>query len=139
MRKLTVVLEASGTEIYGTVCSNISMSLIDQGLDHVQHTSDLLGSLGVLGSGLDVHALHVLFALCNVTLRDHAGLNALFVSFFDDLIVHIREVGYIVHFISLVFHVTAHGIKYDHRTGISDMDQVVYGRSADIHFYLAGL
>ena len=115
------------------------MSLIDQGLDHVQHTSDLLGSLGVLGSGLDVHALHVFFALCNVAFGDHAGLNALFVSFFDDLIVHIREVGYIVHFISLVFHVTAHGIKYDHRAGISDMDQVVYGRSADIHFYLAGL
>ena len=139
MRKLTVVLEASGTEIYGTVCSNISMSLIDQGLDHVQHTSDLLGSLGVLGSGLDVHALHVFFALCDVTLGDHAGLDALFVSFFDNLIIHIREVGYIVHFIPLVFHVTAHGIKYDHRAGISDMDQVVYGRSADIHFYLAGL
>ena len=115
------------------------MSLVDQGLDHIQHAADLLGSLGVFGSGLDVHALHVLFALCDVTLGDHAGLNALFVSFFDDLIVHIREVGYIVHFISLVFHVTAYGIKYDHRTSVADVDQVVYGRAADIHFYLAGL
>ena len=134
--------ESRGVEtptVLGAKIANSLLNIEQVKASFVLTKYNVLGSLGVLGSGLDVHALHVFFALCNVAFGDHAGLNALFVSFFDDLIVHIREVGYIVHFISLVFHVTAHGIKYDHRAGISDMDQVVYGRSADIHFYLAGL
>ena len=115
------------------------MPLVDQCLDHIQHAADLLGSLRVLGSGLDIHSLHVLFALCDIALGDHAGLHTLFIGLLDDLVIHVCEVGYIVYFVTLVFHVTAHRIKYDHGAGIADVDQVVYGRSADIHFYLSRL
>ena len=37
-----------------------------------------------------------------------------------------------------MFKITAHRIKYNHRTGIADMDQIIYGGAADIHFNLTG-
>ena len=58
--------------------------------------------------------MYVFFALCDIALGDHAGLHTLFIGLLDDLVIHVCEVGYIVYFVTLVFHVTAHRIKYDH-------------------------
>ena len=49
------------------------------------------------------------------------------------------EVGYVIDLISLVFHVTAYCIEYNHGSCVTDMNEVVYRRSAHIHSYLAGL
>ena len=59
--------------------------------------------------------------------------NAFLNGFLNDLIIHIRKVGYIIYFITFMLQVTSDGIKHDHRSCISDVDQIVYGRAAYIH------
>ena len=117
----------------------ISIPLVDQLPDHLDHAVDLFRRLGVRRGRLDVEAGHVLLALVDVSLGDHAGINALFHCLFDDLVVHIREVGHIVHLVSLVFKIAPYRVKNDHGPSVPDVDQVVDGGTAYIHADLPGL
>ena len=137
MRKLAIIFEFLYTEINGPVSCRICISFINKSLDHVDHALDLLCSLGCSCSRFYIHICHILLALFDITGRDFLCGNALFNGLLDDLIIYIGKVGYIIYFISFIFHISAHRIKNDHRAGISDMDQIVYRRSADIHFYFS--
>ena len=86
---------------------------------------------------LYVHRLHILLALLDITPGNHGGIHAFLHRFLNDFVIHIREVGYIIYFKPLVFHITPYRIKYDHRPGIPDMDQIINRRPADIHPYLS--
>ena len=47
------------------------------------------------------------------------------------------KVGYKIHIVSFIFKISSDRIKHDHRSCISDMDEVVNSRSADIHLYFS--
>ena len=81
----------------------------------------------------DVHPLHVFFALLNVSFGNLISRNAFFIGFFDDLVIHVRKIRYKIHFISFMLQIAAHRVKYNHRTGIADVDEIIYGRTADVH------
>ena len=89
------------------------------------------------GGRLYIHHLHILLALGNIALGDFLSGDALLDSLFDDLVVHVREVGHVIYLIALILHVSAHGIKDNHGSGVADMDKVVNGGTAYIHFHLS--
>ena len=113
------------------------MTLFDQGTDHIQHAADLFGSLGMCSSRLYIHGSHVFPALCNITLGDHRCFHTFLDCLLDDLIIHIGKVGYIINLVTLMLHIASYCIKYDHGPCISNMDQIIYCRSADIHLHLS--
>ena len=139
MGKLTIALEGFCAEIYRTVCCHISMPLVDEGLDHLQHAADLLGCLWMGGSRFYVHVGHIFFALCDVALGNGVCIYPFLDGFLDDLVIHVGEVGNVVDIIAFVLKVTAYGIENDHRSRVSDMDEVVHSRAAYIHLYLSRL
>ena len=132
MRQFSVIFELSCTEIDRSVLC-IRVSLFDQCADQLDHSADLLCRQRMCRRRKHVHIRHIFFAFRNITLGNLFRRHALFICFFDDLVIHIGKVGYIVHIISFVFKISPHRIKYDHRTRISDVDIVIYGRSAYIH------
>ena len=139
MGKLSVIFKFPDTVVNRSVSSHIGVTFFDQGADHIQHAADLFCRQRVLCCRLDIHALHILFALGNVALGDRLCINALLDGFFDDLIIDIRKVGYIIYIVSFIFKVPSYRIKYDHRSRVSDVDKVVDGRSAHVHFYFSRL
>ena len=88
------------------------------------------------GSRLHIHGLHVLFAFRNVTLGNDGGIHALRNGLFDNLIVHIGKIGHKIHLVAFMLHVPSYRVKNNHRTGVSDMNKIIYGRSAYVHFDL---
>ena len=132
MRKLTIILKTCSTEINSAILL-ISMTFFDQGTDHIDHSINLLSCQRMGGSRFDVHASHILLALCNISLGDLLCRYTLFIGFFDDLVIHVSKVGYKVHIISLCLQITTNRVKYDHRSGISNMNKVIHGRTAYIH------
>ena len=115
------------------------MSFVDQFGDHVDHAADLLCRERVRGRRADVQAFHVLPALLDISLRDDIRRHALIDGCLDDLVVDIREIGNIVDLVTLVLKIPADGVEDDHGSRVSDMNEVVNGRAADVHAYLAGL
>ena len=86
-----------------------------------------------------VHARHILLALCDITLGDHIRVHALLYGLLDDLIIHVRKIRDKVHFIAFILKIPPHRVKYDHGTGIPDMDQVIHRRAAHIDLHPPGL
>ena len=132
MGKLSIILKLSGTIIHGTVFL-ISISLVDQRLDHIYHPTDFFCRQRILGCRLDIHAIHIFFALCNITLGYLIRRNAFLNRLFDDLIVYIRKIRHIIYIIAFILKISSDGIKYDHRPCISDMDKVINSRTAYVH------
>ena len=139
MGKLAVLSKFSRSVIYGTICCLISITFIDQRLDHCQHARNLLRSQRMSSCRFYIHICHIFFALSDVAFCHFFCGSTLFNGFFYDFVIYICKIGYIIDFVSFVFQISAHRIEYDHRTGISNMDKIVYGRSAYIHFYFSFL
>ena len=136
VRKLSVFLKASGSEIYGSILCRVSMPFFNQCSDHIQHTADFFGCLGMGGGRLNIHRRHVFFAFCNITFRDDRGIYPFLNCLLDNLVIHIRKIGYIIDLISLMLHIPPYCVKHNHRTCISNMNQIVNGRTAYIHLNL---
>ena len=137
MGKLAVVAEALRPEVNCAILRDVGVSLVDQLLDHLDHSVDLFGCLGMRRRGTHVQGRHVLLALGDVPLCDRLAADALFLRRLDDLVVDVREVGDVIDAVSLVLKVAADRIEHDHGSRIADVDQIVYGRSADVHLHLA--
>ena len=133
MGELAVARKTSRLKVNGTVLRHIGVSLVDQRLDHLDHAADLTGCLWVGCGWLHMQRLHVLFALRDVAFRNHRRIVSLLVGLLDDLVIHICKIGHIIDFIPPVLHITAHSVKHNHGSCISDMNQVVNRRSAHIH------
>ena len=139
MRKLSIFFKAPRLKINGSVLRRIGISFFQKGAYHLEHPFDFLRRLRMDRRRFYIQGFHVFFALFDIALGDHGGLHAFLFCFFDDLIVHIRKIGNIIDLPALVLHISSDRIKYDHRPGIADMDQVIDRRSAHIHAHLSRL
>ena len=133
--QLAVFLKFPCAEIHGPICRRVSVTLFNQGGNHFQHPANLLRCQGMGSGRLYVHGSHVFLALRNITLGNFLGSNPFFHGFFDDFIIYIGEIRHKIHFIAFVFHVTPYRVKDNHGPCIPNMDKIVYGRPAHIHFY----
>ena len=125
-------------EVHVAVAGHVSMAGVDQVLDDVDDLTDMLGSAGAHGRRLDIQTVRVLDVL-GLKLAGHLlHAGALFLAFFNQLIVNIGDVGNIVHLIAAVFQIAAQGVKHDHRAGIADVDVVINRRAADVDTVFTG-
>ena len=76
-------------------------------------------------------------AFANITLTDDICCGAFLNGLFDDFVIHICKVGYKIHIISLIFHISSGCIKTYHRTCITNVNKIIHSRSAHIHLNLA--
>ncbi len=75
----------------------------------------------------------------NIPLRNLLNGDPFFVGFVDELVVDVGEVLDKSHVIAAIFKVPAQGIKHANRAGVANMDKVIDGRAAGVHFDLARL
>ena len=136
--ELAVAREASRAEVDRAVLL-IGVALLDQIGDHFDHAVNLLCRERMSGRRADVQAFHVLPALLDISLRNDICSHAFLDSRLDDLVIDVCEIGDVVDLIALVLKIPADGVEDDHGSRISDMNEVVNGRAADVHAYLAGL
>ena len=133
MRQFAVIAETSCLKIDGSVFRHISVSVFQKRFYHLLHPVDFLGCLRMNRRRFYIQGFHILFTLFNITLGNNGRLHTLFLRFFDDFIIHIREIGHIIDLPALVFHISSDRIEYNHRSCISDMNQVIDRRSAYIY------
>ena len=76
----------------------------------------------MLGRRAHIHPFHILLAFLNIALGNHIGFYVLLQCLFNNLIIHIREIGNKIHLIPFIFKITANRVKNNHRTGISNVD-----------------
>ena len=91
MRKFAIFFKTACTEIYRTVYI-VSISFFNKCGDHIDHAVNFLCCQRMCGGRFNIHACHILFALCNVTLGNFFCCHALFVCFCNDLVIDICEV-----------------------------------------------
>ena len=132
MGKLSVRLKSSCIIVNCTVYS-ISKALLFQLINQVYHAVNFFGCFRMSGGLFNIEIRHVLFYFGNITLGNRLAIHSLFYRSLNNLIVYIGVVRNIFYLIALVLHITTKGIKNNHRTRISDMNQIVNSRSADIH------
>ncbi len=137
MGQLAIFFKLAGTEIHRSIHRRIGKPFVNQDGNHLKHAVNLLRGKRMHCRRSHIQARHVFFALLNITGRNLLGRNAFLHRLFDNLIIHIRKIRHKVHLIPLIFQVSAHRVKYDHWPGVSNMNQIVHGRTADIHFHLS--
>ena len=63
----------------------------------------------------------------------------LFLGSVYNLVIDVRKVLDIFDVVSAILHILSERIKYDYRTCISDVKEIIYGRTADIYRHLLGI
>ena len=129
--------QAVARELAGAVV-NVTVHFVGQALvDEPLHERDDLRH-GLTHSGVnvcrgDVEFLNILKILVDILVRHVHGADMLFSRAVDDLVVHVRKVLHVLHLLASVLQIFAHGVEHDERTGVADVDKVIYGRTADVH------
>ena len=136
MGQLSVFLKGTCPEVHGPVPGHIGVVLVDKGLYHLQHAADFLGCLRMDRGRLYIHGCHVLFALLNVPAGHSVSVHTFLNCLFYDFVIHIREIGYIAHVVTLILKIPAYRVKYNHGPGVSYMDEIIHRRAADVHLDL---
>ena len=139
MREFAVRRKCLGFVIDRSILDRIGIPLINQCGNHLNHVSDFPGRLRMNAGRPDIHRLHVLLALGDIALRDLGRIYSFLIGLSDNLVIHICEIGDIGHLIAPILHVAAERIKYNHGTGISNMNQIVDRGTTDIHLHFSWL
>ena len=85
----------------------------------------------------DAEALRIDVVFLDIAVRDDVEVHALFVCLVDDLVVDVGEVLHELHLVAAVLKVAAQQVEHDERARVADVEVVVHGRAAGIHFDLA--
>ena len=117
----------------------ISKTFVDQFLNHCNDTVHFLCNTRMYSSTFYVQTVSIVECFFNITIGDCFHCAVFFVCTVDDLVVNVCEVLYISNVITFVFQVSSYGVKYNIRACVTDMDIVIYGRAANVHFYFAFL
>ena len=112
----------------------VGEAVVDDLLYHGDDIVHMFGDPRMNRSFLHAETAGVLKVGFDVFVGQIFGIHAFFVGAVDDLIVHIGEVLDISHIIAAVGKVAAHHIKGHDGTGVAQMDIVIGGGAADIHF-----
>ena len=72
----------------------------------------------------------------NVFVGKVLGIHAFFIGAFDDLVINVGKVLDISHIVTAIAEIAAHHIKGHDGAGIAQMNIVVGGRAANVHFDL---
>ena len=113
------------------------MAVVEQLLHDVDDRVHRLGRARVHGRLADAEPLGVRVIFLDIAVRDDVEVHALFVRLIDDLVVDVGEVLHEFHLVAAVLEVAAQQVEHDERARVADVEIVVHGRAAGIHFDLA--
>ena len=137
MRKLSVAVKILGAEIH-IALRLIRIALINKGGDYIDDIVNVLGRLGMDVRLTDIEPLCIFPKFIDIFFGDLGELHALFIGSLDYFIVNIGEILNEFHLVAPVFKVAAQNVKNAKRARVSDMDIIIYGRAAGVHFDLSG-
>ena len=129
--QLSVVLELPGAVVHISVCL-IGIALIDQRPDEINDFRNVFGHLRVHVRRNHVQRLCIFEVFFYVLLGYLRSGDSLFLGPANNLVIHISEILHELHIISSVFEIPAQCIEHHERSGISNVEEIVYGRSADV-------
>ena len=112
------------------------MAIVQQLLHNVNDRVHGLGRAGVHGRPADAEPLRIDVVFLDIAVRDNVEVHAFFIRLIDDLIVDIGEVLHKFHLVAPVLKVAAQQVEYNERARIADVEVVIHGRAAGIHFDL---
>ena len=138
MRELAVFFEFTRAEIYVAI-DGIGISLVNKHRNYIYYSVDILGCLGVNGCRLDPESLCVLEVFRDEAFGDFFLRRPLSVGAVYYLVVDIGKVLNKGNVISAVSEIAAKHIKDNKATCVSDMEIIVYRRTAGIHTNFARL
>ena len=114
------------------------MTFIYKLLYHINDTGHFLRYSGMNSSSFYIKTIGVSESFFNKSFGNLFHCRIFFISFFNYFIVNVCKVLYVRYFISLMLHISAHGVENNIRTCVSNMNIVIYRRTAYIHFYFSG-
>ena len=136
-RDLAIGGVAAHGKVHVAVIGGVGMALLDQGLDHADHGTDLFGRAGANIGIEHVGGAHNADELVG-KLACHLGSSAtLLVGALDDLIVHVGKILRKGHLKTLGHEPTANDVEANKGTGVANVDIVVDGGAAHVHADLA--
>ena len=112
----------------------VSISLVHQGADKINDLRYMLGNLRMDVSLSDIQCCCVFIIFLDIFFADLRCRNAFFSGFIDDLVIYIGKVLHEFYFISPVFQIFAERIEYNKRSCVSNVEKVIYRRSANVNF-----
>ena len=89
------------------------------------------------GRRTDAKALGIRKILSDIAVGDLSIGNALFIGAPNDLVVDIRKILHKSHVEAAVLKIPAKHIEHDEAARVADMEKIIYGRPAGVHFYFA--
>ena len=136
MRKLAVFMEFFRAEIHVTV-NGISIAFFNQSRNNRNNFINIFCGFRVIARFTDIHALCVFPELLNIFFGDFLKGKTFFVCTADNFIVDIGKILNKGNLIASVFKIAAKNIENAKRTGITDMDKIIYRRTAGVNFEFA--
>ncbi|RMW03599.1 hypothetical protein ALP03_05868 [Pseudomonas amygdali pv. tabaci] len=138
-RQLAVALKLAHTVIHVAVTRSVGIALVDQGLDHRVHASDVIG-----GTRLHVRLEDIEARLVLVHGVDHARSQrverlTVVTRTIDDLVVNIGDVAHISQLVTAEAQPASHQIERHHAAAMAQMAVVVHGHPADVHAHLVAI
>ena len=137
MAQLAVVRIGFGAEVHIAVRGKVGVAGIEQLLHNADNCVHGFGRAGMHGRLADAEALRVRVVFLDIAVGNHVIGHAFLVGLVNHLVVDIGEILHELHLIAAVFKVAAQQVEHDERARVADVEIVVHGRAAGIHFDLA--
>ena len=137
MAELTVVRIGLGAEIHIAVRRKVGVTVVEQLLHNVDNRVHCLGGARMHSRLADTQPLGIRVILLDITVSDDVEVHALFVGLVNHLVVNVGEVLDKLHLVAAVLKVATQQVEHDERARVADMEIVIHGRAAGIHFDLA--
>ena len=134
--QLAVADKLSGSVIYVTV-HFVSVALFNQVCYELYDFRNGLGNLRMYGCLSYIQSSRILVIFFNILFAHFRCGAAFFTCTVDDLVINVSKVLNELYLVAAVFQILSHSIEHYERSCITDVEEVVYGRTADIHLHLA--
>ena len=119
------------------VVDDISVSLINQRLDHMDDFRHVFRNTGIFISPADMQGIHDFKIGSDVPVGNRIPRDAFAIGGVDDLIIDISEILDMCDFVAQMFQIAFNDIPGNKRTGIAHMGMIVRCDPADIHLDLS--
>ena len=138
VRQLAVLFKGAGAVIH-VAAALIGVPLFHKAADNVDNLADVLRCTGMNSGRMNTQSPGVGEILFDIAVGNDVVRHALFIGFFDDLVVNVGKVLDKGDFHAAVFQIAPQNVKNNKRACVADVKEIVNRRAAGIHFDLSQL
>ena len=137
--KLTIVAKFAYGIIHIAIIQRVGIALVNEPLHKSDDVIDVLTDLWMHRRRQHIQRLGVFEKGVDIERSKRDRIFPFFIGAIDDLVVHIGKVGHKSDIVAEITEITAHRVEHNDRTGVAEMNVVVGGWAADVHFHLTWL